>query len=57
MLPNGSALAAATARALGAFHGPSDPEDDSSSDGGASDDDTLASSMDDDAVRPTGSAR
>ena len=48
MLPNGSALAAATARALGAFHGPSDPEDDSS-DGEASDDDTSASSMDEDA--------
>ncbi|KAL0572002.1 hypothetical protein ABG067_009305, partial [Albugo candida] len=55
MLPDrvqlGSALVAATARALGAFHGPSDPEDSDISDSGASDDDT-ASSMDDDAARP-----
>uniref|UniRef100_A0AAV1VNW4 Reverse transcriptase n=1 Tax=Peronospora matthiolae TaxID=2874970 RepID=A0AAV1VNW4_9STRA len=53
MLPDrvqlGSALVAATARALGAFQGPSDPEDSESSDGGAPDDDT-ASSMDDDAA-------
>uniref|UniRef100_A0AAV1VP33 Reverse transcriptase n=1 Tax=Peronospora matthiolae TaxID=2874970 RepID=A0AAV1VP33_9STRA len=53
MLPDrvqlGSALVAATARALGAFQGPSDPEDSENSDGGAPDDDT-ASSMDDDAA-------
>uniref|UniRef100_A0AAV1VP73 RNase H type-1 domain-containing protein n=1 Tax=Peronospora matthiolae TaxID=2874970 RepID=A0AAV1VP73_9STRA len=53
MLPErvqlGSALVAATARALGAFQGPSDPEDSENSDGGAPDDDT-ASSMDDDAA-------
>uniref|UniRef100_A0AAV1T5L7 RNase H type-1 domain-containing protein n=1 Tax=Peronospora matthiolae TaxID=2874970 RepID=A0AAV1T5L7_9STRA len=49
MLPdrvnNGSALSSATARALGASHGPSDPEDSDSSDGMASDD-TDASSLD-----------
>uniref|UniRef100_A0AAV1VNU8 Reverse transcriptase n=1 Tax=Peronospora matthiolae TaxID=2874970 RepID=A0AAV1VNU8_9STRA len=53
MLPDrvqlGSALVAATARAMGAFQGPSDPEDSESSDGGPPDDDT-ASSMDDDAA-------
>uniref|UniRef100_A0AAV1T715 RNase H type-1 domain-containing protein n=1 Tax=Peronospora matthiolae TaxID=2874970 RepID=A0AAV1T715_9STRA len=53
MLPDrvqlGSALVAATARALGAFQGPSDPEDSENSDGGPPDDDT-ASSMDDDAA-------
>ncbi|CAI5742894.1 unnamed protein product [Hyaloperonospora brassicae] len=56
MLPDrvqlGSALVAATARALGACHGPSDPEDSSSSGSGASDDDIPASSTDNDAVRP-----
>uniref|UniRef100_A0AAV1VAQ0 C2H2-type domain-containing protein n=1 Tax=Peronospora matthiolae TaxID=2874970 RepID=A0AAV1VAQ0_9STRA len=56
MLPDrvqlGSALVAATARALGAFQGPSDPEDSESSDGGAPDDDT-ASSMDDDVATPS----
>ena len=50
MLPDrvndGSALVAATARALGAAHDPSDPEDDSSSDG----DDQDTSSMDHDAA-------
>ena len=50
MLPDrvqlGSALAAATARALGAFQGPSDPEDSDSSDGEGSD----APSIEDDAV-------
>uniref|UniRef100_A0AAV1T870 Uncharacterized protein n=1 Tax=Peronospora matthiolae TaxID=2874970 RepID=A0AAV1T870_9STRA len=43
---HGSALAAATASALGASNGPSDPEDDRSRDG----DDQDTSSMDHDAA-------
>uniref|UniRef100_A0AAV1VNT3 Uncharacterized protein n=1 Tax=Peronospora matthiolae TaxID=2874970 RepID=A0AAV1VNT3_9STRA len=49
LVENGSALLAATARALGASHGPSDPEDSDSNDGMASDD-TDASSLDNDAA-------
>ncbi|CAI5735560.1 unnamed protein product [Peronospora destructor] len=53
MLPNGSALAAATARALDAVHGSSDPEDDSSSDGEDSAADYSSSLDDDDAYMPS----